>query len=265
MGDFQGLAQTYEASRHGYPAALGRHLTDIGALSPQSVVVDLGAGTGQLTRLLSPLVAEIIAVEPEPDMVSVGQNATSSLGNVRWMQGQDSDMRTLLQPAEVDLVVIGNAFHHMNQRQLLENLDVVISPGGWVCVASSSVPVWLQDSDWSRALRSATETELGPLSNTGVPDTDATATALKESSFSELSVWSVEQDMSRTCDAALGEIESSASGALSAAALDRLQDAIDPFAAEGRLPESVRTTAVCATRPAAAQLSPLADTPSRAD
>lgn len=58
MGSFDGVAEIYEKSRHGYPTEFRDHLVEIGALTPGSVVVDLGAGTdnsphrspGPLTR-----------------------------------------------------------------------------------------------------------------------------------------------------------------------------------------------------------------------
>ncbi len=144
---------------------------------------------------------------------------------------------------------IGNAFHHMDQHRLLHDLSLLISPNGAVCIAASSVPVWLQDSGWSRALRCALEAELEPLDSSGVPCTDATVAALTDSAFSEVSAWSFEQPDTRSYESVLGEIVSSASGRLSATALDRLRASIEPFADHEGLTEVVRTTAMIASRP----------------
>ena len=249
VGAFEGVAEIYEESRLGYPIELQTHLVDTGALTRHSLVVDLGAGTGQLVRLVAAVAARVVAIEPEADMLGVGQQVTGGLSNVRWVQGRDSDLRRHFAAGEIDLVMIGNAFHQMDQRRLLQDLDLLVSPDGAVCIAVSSVPVWLQDSDWSLALRSALEDELGPLDGSGVPDTDANAAVLIDSAFSDVSVWSFEQPGTRTCECVLGEIVSSASGRLSRPVLDRLRDAIEPFADHGEFPEVVRTTGAIASRP----------------
>lgn len=107
------------------------------------MVVDLGAGTGQLATMAATVAAEVIAIEPEPDMVRVGQRATAELPAVRWMLGADRDLLELLaQP--VDLVLIGNAFHHMNHVRLLADLDSLVGPSGAVVVCTSSIPVCLR-------------------------------------------------------------------------------------------------------------------------
>ncbi len=79
VGAFEGVAETYEESRRGYPVELRTHLVDSGALTQQCVVVDLGAGTGQLVRLLAPVAAQVVAVEPEADMLGVGRQVTAGL------------------------------------------------------------------------------------------------------------------------------------------------------------------------------------------
>lgn len=47
-------------------------------------VLDLGAGPGQLALLAAPLVADVVAIEPEPDMLAEGQGrALTPLGGTR--------------------------------------------------------------------------------------------------------------------------------------------------------------------------------------
>ena len=248
MGEFEGVAEIYEASRRGYPIELQTHLVDIEALAPSCLVVDLGAGTGQLARLAAEVANQVVAVEPETDMLKIGEQVTAELSNVRWVCARDAELRQHFNAGELDLVTIGNAFHHMDQGQLLQDLDFLISAGGLVCIATSSVPVWLQDSDWSRALRSVLETELGPLDGSGVPNTDVTVAALTGSAFSDVSIWSITKPGTRTCESVLGEVMSSASGLLGPTAPQRVTTAIERYADQGELPEDVRTTAVIARR-----------------
>jgi SAM-dependent methyltransferase len=53
----------------------------------------------------------------------------------------------------VGAVTIGQALHWMDHERLFRALPAVLRPGGGVAVVTNGIPVWLQDSDWSRALR----------------------------------------------------------------------------------------------------------------
>ncbi|MBA2323086.1 MAG: SAM-dependent methyltransferase, partial [Pseudonocardiales bacterium] len=67
---FGAIAQAYHRHRPGYPdPALDWALEPLGAIAP--VLLDLGAGTGKLTASLLTRAAEVIAVEPDPEMLTV--------------------------------------------------------------------------------------------------------------------------------------------------------------------------------------------------
>ena len=251
MGSFDGVAEDYQEARRSYPDALRERLVSEGLLGSQSVVVDLGAGTGQLARLLAVVAREVVAIEPESDMVRVGTEATADFDNVRWQQGSDSDVPRILGHRFVDLVAIGNAFHHLDQPVLLRTLDQHIEDGGAVAVCSSSTPVWLQDAEWSAALRSVLSTELGADvgSRAGVPDHHAEALVLADSPFAVVDKWVDERSERRSCESVVGELVSSASGRISPAAAIRLRTAIEPFASSGFVQETVTATALVARRP----------------
>jgi 16S rRNA A1518/A1519 N6-dimethyltransferase RsmA/KsgA/DIM1 with predicted DNA glycosylase/AP lyase activity len=65
---FGGAAECYERGRPGYPLAAIARLVEELAVSRASVVLDLAAGTGKLTRALLPHAGQVIAVEPVADM-----------------------------------------------------------------------------------------------------------------------------------------------------------------------------------------------------
>ncbi len=249
MGNFDGVADTYNKSRHRYPPELNDHLVQIGALTDTSVVVDLGAGTGQLATMAAEVAAQVIAIDPEPDMVQVGQRATTDRPNIQWILGADRDVCALL-VEPVDLVLIGNAFHHMDQTTLLRDLDTIVSPSGVVVVCSTSIPVWLQDTEWSVALRRRLSEELGrAVSEGGVPNHDSDLTVLGASQFSNVERWMFARDQQRTGQSIVGEVISSASGAISNSGGERLLAAIEPYLNDGAVIENVKTTALVARRP----------------
>ncbi len=248
MGSFDGLAEIYERSRHGYPPELRDRLVAIDALRPSTVVVDLGAGTGQLALMAATVSSSIVAVDPELDMIDVGTQATNHVDGIRWMLGADKDVCELLEPT-VDLVLIGNAFHHMQQSALLDDLDTLINRDGAVVVCSTSVPVWLQDTDWSRALKAQLGRELGrPVGPGGTPDHASDVTILESSSFAAVEHWELQRACERSSESIIGEIVSSASGAIDDDATQRLFATLDPHLDNGVLSEVVKTTALIARR-----------------
>src|SRR5215468_9960807 len=56
-------------------------------------VLDLGAGPGQLSLLIAPLVTEVVAIEPEPDMLTEGEKRAQAAGiaNVKFVAGSSDD------------------------------------------------------------------------------------------------------------------------------------------------------------------------------
>ncbi len=178
---FAGLGEVYQRARRGYPLELGQHLESHGLLHPDARALDIGSGTGQLALMISGLAKIVVALEPEPDMIVVGERSTAEHANIEWQLGQDVDVPSLFGHSEVfDLVTIGNAFHHTQRTRLLDDLDAVVAGSGGVAVCSSSVPAWLQSADWSRALLNVLRDEFGMAADrSGVPDHDADVVVLR--------------------------------------------------------------------------------------
>src|SRR5581483_2971394 len=63
-------AEAYARGRPEYPVALDPWLRTTLGLGPARTVLDLGAGTGKLTRRLLATDAAVVAVEPVPEMLA---------------------------------------------------------------------------------------------------------------------------------------------------------------------------------------------------
>lgn len=88
-------------------------------------VLDLGAGTGILSRSLAAMGHRVIAVDPSEPMLAVLRRQ-SPLVDVRLGSGEDIpvDDRSL------DAVVIGQAWHWMNAAAAASEIARVLRPGG---------------------------------------------------------------------------------------------------------------------------------------
>jgi SAM-dependent methyltransferase len=68
---FDQAAEAYERARPTYPAEALDWVAEAAALSPGDAVVDVGAGTGKLTRLLVERGYDVVAVEPIDGMRAI--------------------------------------------------------------------------------------------------------------------------------------------------------------------------------------------------
>jgi trans-aconitate methyltransferase len=165
--DFGGeAAGFYDRYRHGYPRAVVDVLAGAFGLTGRDVVVDLGCGTGQLTLPMAGRVRAAIGLDVEPDMLEHARQAArdADVHNVTWMLGADTDipaLRRLLGDRSAGAVTIAQALHWMSHQDLFRAVVPLVRPGGGIAVVTNGTPLWLQDADWSRALRAVLERWLG--------------------------------------------------------------------------------------------------------
>ena len=118
---FAHVADSYERGRPGYPDEAVRWLTGD---EPRDVV-DLGAGTGKLTRSLVALGHRVTAIEPLPEMlehiVDTAPGAAAVLGNAEVIPLPD---------AYADVVTAAQAFHWFDHALALPEIARVLRPAG---------------------------------------------------------------------------------------------------------------------------------------
>jgi SAM-dependent methyltransferase len=122
---FEAAADLYEQVRPGYDGAAVARLAAELRLTPASLLVDLGAGTGKLTRQLRSPGARIVAVEPVAAMRSV---FASVLPDVPVVAGTAEALP--LATSSVDAVVVGQAFHWFDPDPALREVHRVLGSGG---------------------------------------------------------------------------------------------------------------------------------------
>ena len=122
---FSREAEAYERGRPAYPSqATGWLVSQLG-LARGRVVVDVGAGTGKLTRELLPAGACVTAVEPVAEMRAVLER---ELAGVEVLSGTAESLP--LEDATADAIVVGQAFHWFDAPQALAEFHRVLRPGG---------------------------------------------------------------------------------------------------------------------------------------
>jgi SAM-dependent methyltransferase len=129
---FDSVADEYEQTRPTYPPAL----LDALPLDADAAVLDLGAGTGKLTRVLAARYRDVTAVEPLAKMRAVLERVVPG---VTALPG--SAERIPLDDGSVDGVFAAQAFHWFDQRVALPEIARVLRPGGVFAI------VWNQGDD----------------------------------------------------------------------------------------------------------------------
>jgi SAM-dependent methyltransferase len=118
---FGEAADAFERGRPGYPDAV----VDWLLADEPATIVDLGAGTGKLTRGLVGRVDTVVAVEPDPAMraaLSQGLPGTSVIAGT----GEDIPLRD----AYADVVVSAQAWHWVDPALAVPEVARVLRAGG---------------------------------------------------------------------------------------------------------------------------------------
>ncbi len=118
---FGGVADVYERTRPGYPDDAVRWLTG----ERPARVLDLGAGTGKLTRSLIAAGHDVVAVDPSEPMLA---QLRAALPDVDARAG--SAERLPLEDATIDVVTAGQAYHWFDPATALPEIARVMRPGG---------------------------------------------------------------------------------------------------------------------------------------
>jgi SAM-dependent methyltransferase len=122
-------AEDYDALRPDYAPAAVAWLVDRCGLAEGSLVVDLAAGTGQLSKRFVQTHVRVVAVEPARNMRSM---ISARLPAVRAVGGSAEAIP--LGDGEAHAIVVGNAFHHLDADRAFEEIRRVLRPGGAIAL-----------------------------------------------------------------------------------------------------------------------------------
>lgn len=142
-------ADVYDRGRPGYPDGV----VDAMGVTRDTVVVDLGCGTGKLTRSLIVASDHVIGVDPLPAMLGAFH---TSLPDVPAVSGLAEALP--LRDALADVVVCASAFHWFDHARAIPEIRRVLRQGGRLAI------VWNRRdelSGWAKDFWAITEAHRG--------------------------------------------------------------------------------------------------------
>ncbi len=144
---FRSAADHYLSGRPPYPDRLIELAARLCGLTAEDRVLDLGCGPAQLARAFATRAKEVVAIDPEPEMLAVGRQLAGDAGlsNVSFRQGSSYDIGPGL--GTFRLTVIGRAFHWMDREDTLRRLDRMIQADGAIALFNDDHPK-LPENAW---------------------------------------------------------------------------------------------------------------------
>lgn len=129
---FTGLAQIYAQARPSYPEAAIQLIVDTALTSLDSVIADVGCGTGISSRLFGTLGYRVIGIEPNEDMRQKAERDAACGGKLTYQSGTAE--ATGLETASIDLVLCAQAFHWFRPDEALQEFSRILKARGWVAL-----------------------------------------------------------------------------------------------------------------------------------
>jgi SAM-dependent methyltransferase len=125
---FSDRVEDYVKYRPHYPARVRELLDEKLGLGPESVVADLGAGTGIFSELLLDSGATVFAVEPNAPMRQAAERRLAGVQGFRAVAGTAED--TTLKAETIDIVTAAQAFHWFDPGKTRKECLRILKPVG---------------------------------------------------------------------------------------------------------------------------------------
>ena len=127
---FSNRVEAYSKYRPAYPPAIVDFLTAQCGLSPDSVIADVGSGTGILSELFLRHGNQVFGVEPNREMREAGERILADYSNFKSVEGAAES--TSLPDKSVDFITAAQAFHWFDRERSRTEFARILKPHGWI-------------------------------------------------------------------------------------------------------------------------------------
>lgn len=129
---FSSRVENYVRYRPGYPSEIISLLRDECGLNQNSVIADIGSGTGKLTELFLAHGHRVFGVEPNLEMRQAGERLLKHFPRFSSIDGTAE--ATTLPDAAADFIIVGQAFHWFDRARCRPEFLRVLQSDGWLVI-----------------------------------------------------------------------------------------------------------------------------------
>lgn len=129
---FSDRVDHYVRFRPGYPEEIVPLLREEAGITMDSLIADIGSGTGIFTALLLKAGLRVTAVEPNREMRAAAERLLADRGAFTSVAGNAA--ATTLPDHSVDLIAAAQAFHWFEPVATRSEFDRILRPGGHVAL-----------------------------------------------------------------------------------------------------------------------------------
>lgn len=148
---FESAAAYYVEGRPYYADRLIHRVSGNLGFDGTQRLLDVGTGPGQLAIAFAPRLGEVVAIDPELEMLRIaGRQADRAGVRLTLLEGSSYTLGDDL--GKFDLVAFGRSFHWTDRRATLDTLDRMVAADGAVALFSTRHPdvpenAWVRDFD----------------------------------------------------------------------------------------------------------------------
>ncbi|MGZ4186806.1 MAG: class I SAM-dependent methyltransferase [Solirubrobacteraceae bacterium] len=188
---FDEVAEDYDRHRPGYPDILVDQACELAGLGPGAAVLEIGCGTGQLTRSLLARGLRVTAVEPGKQLIARARNQLRDVREVQFINARLEDAS--LPPARYSAAFSASAIHWVDPDvSWRKTADALVDGGSLALVSYFGIddPRSAADQQALRAALATVAPELAEeLPNHRVLDGVLAGVAARRDNVSEVWAW----------------------------------------------------------------------------
>src|SRR5579862_4747109 len=125
---FNEVAAAYDRNRPAYPDELVDHACQVACIGAGDRVLEIGCGTGQLTRSLLARGLCVTALEPGDQLIAIARENLRGAGDVELVNARLEDMP--LPRERYRTVFSASAIHWVDPELSWQRIADALSPGG---------------------------------------------------------------------------------------------------------------------------------------
>jgi ubiquinone/menaquinone biosynthesis C-methylase UbiE len=131
---FDEIAVEYDRRRPAYPDELVDQACQVAGIGSDNHVLEVGCGSGQLTRALLARGLHVTALEPGKNLIALARQNLEGAGEVEFVNAQFED--ALLPREQFQAVFSASAFHWIDPKVSWQKVADVLVPGGTLALIS---------------------------------------------------------------------------------------------------------------------------------